>query len=248
MKYAGRTAQILLFASSLLLLADAAQASCSRPIIASYPKSFASMRVGPQLRIDEFHHRLAEQTGCTIETPDLPPARSWNDFTRGKVDLFWGLRSAERDQYGAFFGGSPPMYWILIMKPPDPAVPERLHDFLKHPDLRIGLVRSNAVPTDMAEDIEALRHTGQIDESADVSMAITKLEHDRDAAFLSVMPVFKVIDPKTLTVPLREVDQLEYKPIVAGVYMNLHSLNDGDRQALTTGFKILFGSGKAEAP
>lgn len=215
------------------------RADCLRPLVVAYPHSLSSLPVHGDLTVAGFTQRLGQLSGCAMQTPDLPPARAWEDFRRGRVDLFWGLQTPQRDPYGEFLSNGIAGQWNLVMLAARTDLPRTLRAFIGHPEWNIGMIRGTSLLPDLASDVETLRKAGQIDESTDTPMAMTKVEHGRDAAYLALTPVSDFVSASPQGARLRTEAQRDYQSPEAGIYLSRQTLSEAQRKSLHEAFDAI---------
>lgn len=227
------------------LWAHTVEAGCSRTITAAFSSPIAQKVYGalPERTLPSLPEAIAAASGCRIELVDLPTIRAWRNFNEGQLDIVMvSVRTEERDRIGDFvLGGSSP--WALVVNHASEHPPRGLDDFAGNHQLRLGVARGAAYPELADRIVDQLRSSGQIDESADFEMALTKLANGRDAAVLMIADAFIAIRAATGEGRFDSVSLPALGSAEIGTYLNRQTIAAQDRKALMDGLREVQQSG-----
>ncbi|MDD2670415.1 MULTISPECIES: transporter substrate-binding domain-containing protein [Zoogloea] len=141
-----RLPQRRLIASALALLVSAAGHAgelpdCSRPLsLALHEHGLLYSRQSGEGIDRDIADELIRRSGCTINVTVLPRARIWQLIESGGLDFsLSGITSESRERFAAFAWYFSNKYYLLVRR--DAGV-QRVGDFTKNPDLRLGAIRS----------------------------------------------------------------------------------------------------------
>lgn len=206
------------------LCGTAAAADCGRPLqVAVSDLGVGSYQEQGQIRglIPEMAQELASRSGCQLDLVFLPRARALQDFDVGRVDIVTSmLRTSERDALGSYLPYGYTKH-DLLLAPESAAGIASLADFIRRPELRLGVVRG-------------IRTNSRVDLHLEQLLAIHRAEYSPDfanlAAKLAARRVHAAIMPNALHVKLRRDGALapdlatvsipEARPQVLGLYVN----------------------------
>lgn len=219
-------------AAALWLMAGVALANgngqCARPLqVAVSDLGLGSYQEQGQIRglIPAIMQELEARTGCPLRLAFMPRARALVAFDRGEVDIITSmLRTPERDQLGVYLPYGYTKHDLLVV-PEAAAGINSLSDFIRQPELTLGIVRG-------------IRTSSRIDGQVEQLLVIRRAEYSSDfaglSAKLSARRVQAAMMPNALHLKLRRDGQLpadlvivdvpEARPQQLGLYVNRSSV------------------------
>ncbi len=225
-----------------------AAAACSRTVSVAYSSPIAATVYGalPAQSLPSLIDAIAGASGCKLSTENLPTTRAWRNFSEGQLDVILvAIQTEERDRIGDFdLGGVSP--WALVTRRAEQDSPRRLNDFGGNRQLRLGVARGAAWPAEADQLMDRLRANGQIDESSDFGMALTKLANGRDAAVLMITDAYLALMAASGDTRFAAVAQPGLRPSKIGTYLNHGTLTAEDRKALLKGLHQVRDSGLSD--
>ncbi len=240
-----RAGIVLPLAACGILAAPSARSACSRPINAVYSTQPVAdvYAAQPDRQLPSLQDAIAKASGCLITITIDPPARSWQDFKEGQIDLLLSTPPASNDhEHGQFL----PMLktpWVLITALPKSEAPQRLDDFVTNRHLLVSKIRGLPYPPDVDAVLRQLQQQQQIDEAVEIDMALDKLAAHRDAAMILTAGAYLLHVDRIHAAHLRPILQSQFAPALLGIYVSRKSLNDGDRHTLLAATRQVIKSG-----
>lgn len=223
-------------------------ASCSRTIAAAYmaPVGATVYRALPEQGLPSLTDGVAAASGCAIRVLSLPTTRVLRDFAEGQLDvIFVAIETDDRDRIGEFaLGGTSP--WVLVTSRTADKPPRRVDELIGNHQLLLGVARGAAYPVEVLKFVDQMKSSGQIDESADFDMALTKLANGRDAAVLMIADAYAALMASGSESRFQAFPQPALTPSRIGTYFNRQSLSAEDRAALLLGLRKVMASGLAD--
>lgn len=218
-------------AAALALMAGAALANngqCARPLqVAVSDLGLGSYQEQGQIRglIPTITQELEARTGCPLRLVFMPRARALVAFDRGEVDVITSmLRTPERDQVGVYLPYGYTKHDLLVVPEAATGI-SSLSDFIRQPELTLGIVRG-------------IRTNSRIDGQVEQLLVIRRAEYSSDFAGLSAKLTARRVQaammPNALHLKLRRDGQLpadlvivdvpEARPQQLGLYVNRRSV------------------------
>lgn len=128
-----------------LIASGGAQAAerpdCSRPLsLALHDHGLLYSRQTGEGIDKDFADELIRRSGCRITITVLPRARIWQLIESGGLDFsLSGISNEQRERFAAFAWYFSNKYYLLVRR--DAGV-QRVGDFIRNPQLRLGAIRS----------------------------------------------------------------------------------------------------------
>jgi len=171
--------------------------------------------------IPDLMRELQTRTGLPLTLSYLPRARGLADFDRGSVDIITSvMRTRERDAVGAYLPYGYTKHDLLV-------VPEAvdglrgLADFIRRPELTLGVVRGIRTNSRVDAHLEQLLAIRRAEYSVDFANLCAKLAARRIQAALMPNAVhLKLRRDGMLPAEMVLIDEPEARPQVLGLYVN----------------------------
>jgi polar amino acid transport system substrate-binding protein len=175
-----------------LLSAGCAWAEVSRYCPAGGPIRFAHYEFGliyseaRQGGVDaDVQQELQRRSGCAFQLSLQPRARTWSDLRSGHIDMAGsGVQTPERDGFAWFAHYVVEDNQVLLAHSVPPSV-RSLEDFERHPDLRMGVVRSFSFSPRYDAAVQRLRAAGRLYEVSDSATLYRMFASRRFEAFIA---------------------------------------------------------------
>jgi len=134
---------------------------------------------------DDLQQELARRSGCRFETMVWPRARTWQALRTGEIDMAGsGIQTPERDTFAWFF------HYIVednvvVLGPKVPANVRSFDQFMKHPKLTFGGVRSYRYSPYYDRYVDELLAARRFNEAADPGALFRMFTVPRFDAFIT---------------------------------------------------------------
>ncbi|WP_373974773.1 transporter substrate-binding domain-containing protein [Chitinibacter sp. SCUT-21] len=177
----------------------------------------------------------SKRVGCTFKFEIVPRARMANMFQTGEGQLIIPeSQTPEKDRLGEFV----PLFYstpLIISARPELHL-SSIDDILKHPQLRVNIVRSYDWGEAYRKAIDRLRKAGMVEDVIDAAVIAKKMDADRaDITIMSAHILYGNVQTlgldTTLGKRLRYIRSNDFEPIPSGVYLS-NSLPATDRAQL----------------
>jgi polar amino acid transport system substrate-binding protein len=221
--------------------ATTAQAACSRPIAAAFSTQPVAdaYAAQPAHKLLSLQDAIAQRSGCTLSVTVDPPARAWENFNAGKIDVLMSIPPATISSENGIFLPILRSPWVLVTADAEGAGPDTLDGFLANRHLLVSKIRGLPYPPDISVVIDKLQQQQQIDEAVDIDMALNKLEIHRDAVVVMSAGAYLLHAERIRAAHLRYIVQNQFAPAIFGIYVSRKSLNPADRDALSAAIQAL---------
>jgi polar amino acid transport system substrate-binding protein len=130
---------VIALASSVAAAADGPDCSRTFTLALHEHGLLYSSQTGAGIDKD-FSDELMRRSGCKLSVSVLPRARIWQLIESGALDFsLSGISNAERERYAGFAWYFSNKYYLLLR---DGLKLKSLTEFQKHPELKLGVIRS----------------------------------------------------------------------------------------------------------
>jgi polar amino acid transport system substrate-binding protein len=225
----------------LMTATTLAQAACSRPIAAAYSTQPVAdaYSAQPALHLPSLQDAIAARSGCKFTVTVDPPARAWENFNAGKIDVLMSIPPGPVSSETGIFLPILRSPWVLVTTSAVGASPETLEGFLGDRHLLVGKIRGLPYPPDISVVLDKLQQQQQIDEAVDIDMALNKLEIHRDAVVIMSAGAYLLHADRIRAAQMRHIVQTQFAPALFGIYVSRKSLDSADCDTLVAAIKTL---------
>lgn len=187
--------RLLNFTFACILLSHACNLSAqqlpqcpSRPVVLALYELGQFYRTGVGLDKD-IADELAHRSGCKFDLRELPRARIWHELQAGRVDMTLSvIKNAERVENFWLFPYFRVKLVVILWKESTLNI-DSISDFLKQPNLHLGVVRS-ARHDNYEEFVQQLRDQGRVIEASDTGRLYAMLNAKRFDAVIGLPLVY----------------------------------------------------------